>query len=156
MGERQGAGANGAARTFAVFVLVNFGVLRVVDDTYPGRVGLVFGRGKVVGMGQKLAACEQRQCKQAEQRAYRHEAFPFAESGLQTAKEEAHCVKAENFVAESSRRYRFQPVATGRNRPKVVIPERPSTKKSGYSAGGARGSRRIAWIWLGLGEELNS
>lgn len=104
MGERQEAGANSAARTFTVFLLVNFGMLRVVDDTYPSRIGLVFGRGEVVGMGQILATCEQRQCNQAKQRAYRHEAFLFADSGLQTTKEESHCVTTESFVLETLRR----------------------------------------------------
>lgn len=66
MGELQRAGANGATRTLAVFVLVNFSVLHVVDVTYPGGVVIVFGRGEIVGVGQILAACELRQCKQAE------------------------------------------------------------------------------------------
>ena len=41
-------------------------------NTHPGRIGLVFGRGEVVGVGQILATCEQRQRQETEGMANRH------------------------------------------------------------------------------------
>lgn len=80
-GERQRPTANDATRTSAVFVLVQIGMLREVDDAYPGRVGLVCRCREVIGVGEILAAGEKRQGQQAKGRADRHGACPFAESG---------------------------------------------------------------------------
>lgn len=81
MDERKRPAANHATRTFTVFVLVQVGMLREVDDAYPGGIGLVCRGREVIGVGEILAACEQWQGQQAERSAYRHEACPFAESG---------------------------------------------------------------------------
>lgn len=77
MDEGQRPAADDTARAHTVFVLVDIGVLRKVDDAYPGGVRLVVGGGEVMGLWEKLAAGKQWQDQQAERGANRHGASPL-------------------------------------------------------------------------------